>query len=58
MGVLGAFSHEDVVRSELPEGGDDGGGDLGDPVDGDSGRFVEHNTRNYAAHLRRSSATT
>jgi hypothetical protein len=46
IGVLGAFSHQDVVRSELP-GGDEGGGDLGEPVDGDSGRFVEHNTRNY-----------
>ena len=43
---MGAFSHQDVVRSELP-GGDDGGGDLGEPVDGDSGRFVERNTRNY-----------
>ena len=47
MGVLGTFSHEDVARSELPEGGDGAGGDLGNPVDGDSGRFVEHNTRNY-----------
>lgn len=47
IGVLGAFSHQDVVRSELP-GGDEGGGDLGEPVDGDSGRFVERNTRNYA----------
>ena len=34
------------MRSELP-GGDEGGGDLGDPVDGDSGRFVERNTRTY-----------
>jgi hypothetical protein len=47
IGVLGAFSHQDVVRSELP-GGIEGGGDLGEPVDGDSGRFVERNTRTYA----------
>src|SRR5688500_18972844 len=46
IGVLGAFSHQDVVRSELPDG-DDAGGDLGEPIDGDSGRFVERNTRNY-----------
>jgi hypothetical protein len=46
IGALGAFSHEDVVRSELPAG-DEAGGDLGDPVEGDSGRFVEHNTRTY-----------
>jgi hypothetical protein len=46
MGVRGALSHQDVVRSELPAG-DEGGGDLGNPVDGDSGRFVEHNTRDY-----------
>ena len=31
IGVLGTFSHEDVVRSELPDG-DDVGGDLGEPV--------------------------
>src|SRR4029079_14954116 len=47
MGVEGNFSHEDVVRSELPEGGDAGSGDLGNPAAGDSGRFVEHNTRDY-----------
>ena len=47
MGVEGSFAHEDVARSELPEGGDASGGDLGNPVDGDSGRFVEHNTRNF-----------
>src|SRR5687768_1058987 len=47
IGVLGALSHQDVVRSELPAG-DEGGGELGEPVDGDSGRFVEHNTRDYA----------
>lgn len=46
IGVLGEFSREDVTRSELP-GGDVGGGELGDPVEGDSGRFVEHNTRNF-----------
>lgn len=46
-GVLGEFSREDVTRSELP-GGEVGGGELGNPVDGDSGRFVEHNTRNWA----------
>lgn len=45
MGIAGAFAHQDVTRSELP-GGDVGGGDLGDPVEGDSGRFVEHNRRN------------
>src|SRR4030095_11610453 len=37
MGVEGSFAHEDVARSELPEGGDASGGDLGNPVDGDSG---------------------
>ena len=47
MGILGSFSHESVTRSELPEGSDVGGGDLGNPVEGDSGRFVEHNTRDY-----------
>ncbi|HET9445964.1 MAG TPA: hypothetical protein VFO35_06880, partial [Steroidobacteraceae bacterium] len=47
IGVLGAFSHQDVVRSELPSG-EDTGGDLGEPVEGDSGRFVERNTRTYA----------
>lgn len=46
IGVVGAFSHQNVLRSELPDG-DDAGGDLGEPIDGDSGRFVEHNTRNY-----------
>lgn len=46
MGVAGAFSHQDVSRSELP-GGDVDGDDLGDPVEGDSGRFVEHNRRTY-----------
>ena len=47
MGVVGEFSRQDVARSELP-GGDVDSGDLGDPVQGDSGRFVEHNRRNYA----------
>jgi hypothetical protein len=47
MGILGSFAHESVTRSELPEGSDVGGGDLGNPVQGDSGRFVEHNTRNF-----------
>jgi hypothetical protein len=46
MGVGAELAHEDVTRSELP-GGDEGGGDLGDPVQGDSGRFVEHNRRNF-----------
>jgi hypothetical protein len=46
VGVQGAFSRQDVVRSELP-GGDVIGGDLGDPVEGDSGRFIERNRRNY-----------
>jgi hypothetical protein len=47
MGVTGELSREDVTRSELPEGGD-GGGDLGSPPEGDSGRFVEHNDRTLA----------
>ena len=47
MGVTGSFAHESVTRSELPEGGDVGGGDLGNPATGDSGRFIEHNTRDY-----------
>jgi hypothetical protein len=48
MGIVGTFSHEDVTRSELPEGNDaSGGGELGNPVEGDAGRFVEHNTRDY-----------
>lgn len=46
IGVEGEFSRQDVTRSELPDG-EVGSGDLGDPVEGDSGRFVEHNTRNY-----------
>jgi len=47
MGVTGSFAHESVTRSELPEGGDVGGGDLGNPATGDSGRFIEHNKRDY-----------
>jgi hypothetical protein len=48
MGIEGLFSHEAVTRSELPEGsGVDNGGGLGNPATGDSGRFVEHNTRDY-----------
>ncbi len=47
LGVVGEFSRQDVSRSELPEGDVDGG-DLGDPVQGDSGRFVDHNRRNFA----------
>jgi hypothetical protein len=46
LGVVGDFSREDVSKSELP-GGDVDGGDLGNPTEGDSGRFVEHNRRNY-----------
>ena len=47
MGVTGLFALETVTRSELPEGGDGGGGDLGNPATGDSGRFIEHNKRDY-----------
>jgi hypothetical protein len=47
MGVAAELAYEDVTRSELPSG-DEGGGDLGNPVQGDSGRFVEHNRRNFA----------
>jgi hypothetical protein len=43
---VGEFSREDVSRSELP-GGDVDGGELGNPVEGDSGRFVVHNRRNF-----------
>jgi hypothetical protein len=46
MGVGLDLAREDVTRSELPSGAQ-GGGDLGDPVEGDSGRFVEHNRRNF-----------
>lgn len=47
MGVAGELAYEDVTRSELPSG-DEGGGGLGDPTQGDSGRFVQHNRRNFA----------
>jgi hypothetical protein len=47
MGVEGSFAHETVTRSELPEGSTVDGGDLGNPATGDSGRFIEHNTRNF-----------
>jgi hypothetical protein len=47
IGVTGEVSREDVTRSELPEGGA-GGGDLGSPPEGDSGRFVQHNERTFA----------
>jgi hypothetical protein len=39
-----AYSQEDVVRSELPEAD---GGELGQPTEGDSGRFVQRNRRDY-----------
>ena len=42
------YSQEDVVRSELPDG-DEGGGDLGEPIEGDSGRFVERNRATFFA---------
>lgn len=45
IGVVGDFSREDVSKSELP--GTGGDGELGNPTEGDSGRFVEHNRRNY-----------
>ncbi|HEY7640272.1 MAG TPA: hypothetical protein VH814_11150 [Steroidobacteraceae bacterium] len=47
MGVDAELSREDVSRSELPDG-TEGGGDLGNPGQGDSGRFVEHNRGNFA----------
>jgi hypothetical protein len=46
MGVEATFSRQNVARSELP-GGDVDTGDLGNPVEGDSGHFVERNRRNY-----------
>ncbi|MET0533101.1 MAG: hypothetical protein ABW171_02660 [Steroidobacter sp.] len=39
------YSQEDVVDSELPNA--DGGGELGQPVEGDSGRFVIRNRRDF-----------
>lgn len=38
------YSQEDVVRSEQPE---TDGGDLGEPTQGDSGRFVQRNRRDF-----------
>lgn len=38
------YSQEDVVRSEHP---DADGGDLGEPAQGDSGRFVQRNRRDF-----------
>jgi len=46
MGVDAELSYEDVTHSELPSAAE-GGGDLGNPTAGDSGRFVEHNRRNF-----------
>ena len=40
-----SFSEEDVVRSELPDVAEGGG--LGDPGEGDSGRFVTRNRREF-----------
>lgn len=39
------YSQEDVVRSELPEAGEGGG--LGEPTEGDSGRFLQRNRRDF-----------
>jgi hypothetical protein len=39
------YSQEDVVRSELPDV--DEGGDLGEPTEGDSGRFLQRNRRDF-----------
>jgi hypothetical protein len=44
VGVSGVFSSQDVARSELPT---ETGGDLGNPVEGDSGRVVIRNRRDY-----------
>jgi hypothetical protein len=40
------YSQEDVVDSELPNA-DGGGGGLGDPAQGDSGRFLIRNRRDF-----------
>jgi hypothetical protein len=45
VGVVGDFSREDVIRSELPDA--ETGGDLGDPQAADSGRILQENRRNY-----------
>lgn len=39
------YSQEDVVRSELPDV--DQGGGLGEPTEGDSGRFLQRNRRDF-----------
>lgn len=39
------YTQETVARSELPDPGEGGG--LGQPVEGDSGRLVQRNRRNY-----------
>jgi hypothetical protein len=44
VGAAFDFAREDVVRSELPEAGE-GGGDLGNPDGGDSGRSLQRNRR-------------
>jgi hypothetical protein len=40
------YSEEDVTRSELPDVAGGGGG-LGEPTEGDSGRFIARNRRNF-----------
>ena len=39
------YSQEDVTRSELPDVGEGGG--LGEPTEGDSGRFLQRNRRDF-----------
>ncbi len=39
------YSQEDVTRSELPDAGEGGG--LGEPTEGDSGRFLQRNRRDF-----------
>ncbi|HEY0939947.1 MAG TPA: hypothetical protein VGE08_07600 [Steroidobacter sp.] len=39
------YSHEDVTRSELPDVSEGGG--LGEPTEGDSGRFLTRNRRDF-----------
>jgi hypothetical protein len=45
VGIVGDFSREDVIRSELPDA--ETGGDLGDPQAGDAGRVLQRNRRNF-----------
>lgn len=45
VGIVGDFSREDVIRSELPDA--ETGGDLGDPQAVDAGRVLQRNRRNY-----------